>query len=136
MARIMAIDYGTRRVGIAVTDPLQIIATALTTVPTEKIFEYLAAYFKNEQVEKIVVGYPTGLDRKPTHATPLVEIFITGLKKRWPNIELTTWDETFTSKMAVKSMIESGMKKKQRRDKSIIDKVSAVIILQEYLQHQ
>lgn len=132
----MSIDYGARRVGIAVSDPMQIIATPLTTVPAEKIFEYLAAYFAKEAVETIVVGYPTGLDGKPTHATPLVETFLTGLRKRWPVMEIITRDETFTSKMAVKALQESGVKKKRRRDKGLIDKMSAVIILQEYLQYR
>lgn len=136
MARIMAIDYGAKRTGIAVTDPLQIIATGLTTVATETLLIFLSDYFKKEQVEKVIVGYPTNLNGQPTHATPLVERFISEMRKKWPELPLDTWDETFTSRMAVKAIVDSGMKKKQRRDKSIIDKVSAVIILQEYLQHK
>ena len=132
----MSIDFGARRVGIAVTDPMQIIATALATVPAEQIFDFIGTYLAKEPVEKIVVGYPTGINGKPTHATPLVDDFIAKLKKKWPELSLETWDETFSSRLAVKAMVDSGMKKKQRRDKSIIDKLSAVIILQDYLQNK
>lgn len=131
----MAFDYGAKRVGIAVTDPLKIIATGLTTCVTNDIYDFVSKYLAKESVELFVVGYPTNLQGKPTHSTPLVEKFIAQLQKKWPDIPVEPWDETFSSRLAVKAMVDSGMKKKQRRDKAIIDKLSAVIILQEYLEH-
>ena len=135
MARIMAIDYGTKRVGIAVTDPLQIIAKALTTVDAIKIFDWLKEYFKAEEVELVLVGYPLGLNGEPTNATPFVDRFISQFQKQFPNKELLTRDEAFTSKMAMKVLIDSGVKKKERRNKALLDQTSAAIILQEYLQN-
>lgn len=132
----MAFDFGAKRVGIAVTDPLKIIATGLTTCATVDIYDFVAKYLVKEPVELFVVGYPTNLQGNPTHATPLVEKFIAQLQKKWPQIPVETWDETFSSRLAVKAMVDSGMKKKQRRDKATIDKLSAVIILQEYLEHK
>ncbi|MFN3940516.1 MAG: Holliday junction resolvase RuvX [Chitinophagales bacterium] len=131
----MAFDYGAKRVGIAVTDPLKIIATGLTTCASEEIYVFVESYMHKESVELFVVGYPTNLNGHPTHATPLVQKFISQLRKKWPQIPIETWDETFSSRLAVKAMVDSGMKKKQRRDKATIDKISAVIILQEYLEH-
>jgi putative Holliday junction resolvase len=135
MGRIMAIDYGTRRVGIAVTDPLQIIAHALTTVETKNIFEFIANYFKTEQVDKVLIGYPLNSRGEPTDATPHIDKFMDQFRKQFPQMELLPRDEAFTSKMAMQSIIASGVKKKDRRDKSLIDQVSATIILQEYLQN-
>lgn len=134
MARILCIDYGGKRTGLAVTDALQIIATALTTVPTKDLFPYLKDYFSKNEVELILIGYPSNLDGTDTHATPLVNAAIKRLAKEFPLIPVKKVDEQFTSKLAVKSMIEMGMKKKDRRDKGNIDQIAATIMLQEYLQ--
>lgn len=135
MGRIMAIDYGTKRVGIAVTDPLRIIAHGLTTVEEKNIFDFISDYFSRETVDLVLVGYPLNSRGEPTDATPHVDKFIEHFRKRFPEMELLTRDEAFTSRMAMQTMIASGVKKKDRRDKSMIDQVSAAIILQEYLQN-
>jgi putative holliday junction resolvase len=134
MPRILAIDYGSKRVGLAVTDPLQIIATALDTVHSKDVIDYLKKYLQNEEVEAFVVGKPSNMEGKPTDATPLVEAFVNLLKKQFPEKPIHLHDERFTSKMALASMIAGGTKKKDRQNKSNIDKVSAVIILQSYLE--
>jgi len=136
VARILCIDYGGKRSGIAVTDPLQIIATGLTTVDTKDLFTYLEAYFKAEPVELILIGEPMNLDDTPTHATPLVLKAIEQLKKKFPNIPVQTVDERYSSKNAVRAMVEMGMKKKDRRNKKTIDQVAATILLQEYLHNK
>ena len=133
MARIVGIDYGSKRVGIAVTDPLQIVANALTTVHSKDALDYLADYCKQEPVEKIIVGYPTNADGTDTHATPLVKGFVRKLRKQFPDTTVETWDESYTSKLAVDAMLQGGMKKKKRQDKSMVDKISATLILQSYL---
>ncbi|MEA3495520.1 MAG: Holliday junction resolvase RuvX [Bacteroidota bacterium] len=135
MARIICIDFGLKRVGVAVTDSLKIIASGLATVENKNIIKFLEDYFSKEEVEKIVIGYPLNLDGTPTHATEAVERFIKTLNKKFRNIPVEKEDERFTSKMATKAMIEGGVKKKKRRDKSLIDKVSATIILQSYLEN-
>jgi putative holliday junction resolvase len=132
--RIMAIDFGTKRTGIAVTDPLQIIATGLTTVETQGIMTYLKGYLLREQVELIIVGEPRNLDDTDTHATPFVREFVKRLKKLFPAIPVTTVDERFTSKMATRSMLEMGLKKKDRRNKALVDEIAATMMLQEYLE--
>lgn len=134
MPRIMSIDYGLKRTGLAVTDPLQIIAQALTTVETPQLFKFLREYFKKEAVELIIIGEPTNLDDSDTHATPLVRKVIERLKKEFPLIPVLPVDERFTSKMASRAMIDMGMKKKQRRVKGMIDQIAATIMLQEYLE--
>jgi len=134
MTRIMSIDYGLKRTGLAVTDPLQIIAQALTTVETPQLFKFLKEYFKTEAVELIIIGEPTNLDDSDTHATPLVRKAIERLKKEFPLIPVLPVDERFTSKMASRAMIDMGMKKKQRRVKGMIDQIAATIMLQEYLE--
>lgn len=134
MPRILAIDYGGKRTGIAVTDPLKIIATALTTVPSKEVLIFLKGYCEREEVEKFIVGYPVGLRSEETDGTKLVEIFSVKLKETFPNIPIHFIDERFTSKMAMQSMIAGGMSKKDRRVKGNVDKISAVIILQDYLQ--
>ncbi len=131
--RILCIDYGAKRTGIAVTDPLKIIASALTTVETKDIFSFLKNYLKTEGVELILVGAPVNLDDSETHATPLVQQFISRLKKEIPDVLVKTIDERYTSKMAVRAMVDMGMKKKERRKKENIDKIAATIMLQEYL---
>jgi putative holliday junction resolvase len=133
MGRIIAIDYGGKRTGLAVTDPLQIIANALDTVETSKLFDYLKKYFATEQVDLIIIGDPRNWDDSDTHATPLVRKAIERLKKEFPNIPLETVDERYTSKMASQAMVEMGMKKKDRRVKGNIDQIAATIMLQEYM---
>ena len=128
MARIICIDYGGKRTGIAVTDPLQIIATPLTTIPTQTLFSFLKEYIAKEPVELILIGEPYNLDQTATHATPLVLKAIEQLKKYFPQIPVKTVDEQYTSKMASRAMVEMGMKKKQRRIKENIDQIAACFI--------
>ncbi len=130
----MSIDYGTKRVGVAVTDPLQIIANGLETVPTTEIFNFLLQYLSEEAVGEMVVGMPYHLDGNPTFLSPLIEAFILKVKKQFPDLKVVTQDERFTSSDAKKIILQSGAKKKKRRDKSLVDKISAVLILQEYLE--
>lgn len=134
MARILAIDYGLKRTGLAVTDPLQIIANGLTTVESPKLIAFLKDYFRNEKVEMLIVGEPKNWDDTDTHATPLVKKIVEKLKKEFPAIPITMVDERFTSKMASRAMIDMGMKKKQRRNKALVDEIAATIMLQEYLE--
>lgn len=135
MARILSIDYGKKRTGIAVTDPLKIIATGLCTVETSKLMTFLKDYFLKEQVESVIVGMPTNMDDSDTHATPLVRKFIEDFKKKFPQIPINEVDERFTSKMASQAMFQMGLKKKQRQNKAMIDEIAATIMLQEHLQH-
>ena len=134
MARILAIDYGQKRVGIAVTDPLKIIATGLTTVHSKDIFSFLEYYLSKENIEKIVVGYPVNLKNEGAQSLQFINPFIKKLIKKFPYTEIETYDERFTSKMAKAAMIEGGLKKKDRQNKALTDKISAVIILQSYLE--
>ena len=134
MPRILSIDYGLKRTGIAVTDPLQIIATGLTTVHSKELISFLRDYFKKEVVELIIIGEPKNWDDSDTHATPLVKQCILDLKKNFPSMPIKTVDERFTSKMAKDSMLEMGMKKKDRRNKALVDEIAATIMLQEYLR--
>ena len=135
MSRIICIDYGGKRTGLAVTDPLKIIATALTTVETKELIPFLQKYFNQEAVELILIGEPLNLDDSATHATPLVKQAILRLKKEFPHIPIQTVDERYTSKMASRAMIEMGMKKKDRQVKGNVDQIAATIMLQEYLQN-
>ncbi len=135
MSRIICIDYGGKRTGLAVTDPFKIIATALTTVETKDLFSFLKKYFQQEDVELILIGEPLNLDDSATHATPLVKQAIVRLKKEFPTIPIQTVDERYTSKMASRAMVEMGMKKKDRQVKGNIDQIAATIMLQEYLQN-
>lgn len=134
MPRILAIDYGLKRTGLAVTDPLQIIANGLTTVESPKLINFLKDYFKKEEVEMIIIGEPKNWDDTDTHATPLVKKIVEKLKKEFPQTPITLVDERFTSKMASRAMIDMGMKKKQRRNKALVDEIAATIMLQEYLE--
>jgi putative holliday junction resolvase len=133
MARILSIDYGAKRTGLAVTDPLQIIATGLCTVETPKLLAFLKDYMAKEPVERIIIGMPTNWDDSATHATPLVQKFIQVLAKHFPAMPVTEVDERYTSKLAVQAMIQMGMKKKQRREKGMVDEIAATIMLQEYM---
>lgn len=134
MSRILAIDYGKKRTGIAVTDPLKMIASGLTTVPTHELIPFLKKYFIKEPVEKIVIGYPKNLDGSATDATTLVEEGIRILRKNFPDVPILKIDERFTSKIASQSILASGVNKKQRQNKALTDEVSATILLQDYLQ--
>ena len=134
MSRILSIDYGLKRTGIAVTDPLQIIATGLTTMHPKELIPFLKDYFSKEPVELIIIGWPTNWDDSATHATPLVEKFIEELQKHFPAMPIKKVDERFTSKMAKDAMLEMGLKKMQRRNKALVDEIAATIMLQEYLR--
>ena len=133
MARILAIDYGLKRTGLAVTDPLKIIATGLTTIESSQLIPFLKNYFAKEQVELILIGEPKNLDDTDTHATPLVKKIVLELEKKFPTIPVQTVDERFTSKMASRAMIEMGLRKKHRQNKALVDEIAATILLQEYL---
>ena len=134
MARILAIDYGGKRTGIAVTDPLQIIATGLTTIPSNELIPFLKKYIQQETVELIIIGLPKNWDESDTHGTALAQGAIQKIKKEFPLMPVKDVDERYTSKMAKDAMLQMGMKKKDRRDKRIVDEIAATIMLQEYLQ--
>ncbi|MDD5570618.1 MAG: Holliday junction resolvase RuvX [Bacteroidales bacterium] len=134
MARVLAIDYGTKRVGIAVSDPLQIIATSLTTIHSKDILFFLKEYTKKENVECFVVGEPRRFSNEPSEAENYIEIFLKSLKKEFPEIPVERIDERFTSKIAAKTILDSGVNKKTRQNKSLTDKISATLILQTYLE--
>jgi putative Holliday junction resolvase len=134
MGRILAIDYGQKRVGIAVTDELKIIANSLTTVPSAQIFEFLNTYLSKENVELFLVGEPKQMDNTPSESSKFIEPFVKKLSETYPTIPIKRTDERFTSKMAFQSMIDRGLKKKDRQDKAMIDRISATIMLQSYLE--
>ena len=134
MARIIGIDYGRKRVGIAVTDPLQIVAQGLTTVHASEIINFLKDYFSKEEVERVVVGYPRQLNNTPSESARFVQEFLNRMKKVFPSMPVSLVDERFTSKIALKSMIDGGVKKKDRMNKELVDMVSASIILQSYME--
>jgi putative Holliday junction resolvase len=134
LPRILSIDYGLKRTGLAVTDPLQIIATGLTTVESKQLIPFLKDYFAREEVELIIIGEPKNWDDTDTHATPLVEKIIKQLEKNFPKIPIKKVDERYTSKMAKDAMLEMGLKKMQRRNKNLVDEIAATILLQEYLR--
>ncbi len=129
----MAIDYGSKRVGISVTDPLQIIATGLTTVHSKDVVDFLKDYFSKEEVECIVVGEPKRLNNEPSDSARFIDPFVLHLKRTFPKIKVERMDERFTSKMAFQTMIDSGLKKKARQNKELVDEISATIILQSYM---
>jgi putative holliday junction resolvase len=133
MARILAIDYGGKRTGLAVTDPLQIIATGLETIESRELIPWLKKYLLQEDVELIIIGLPKNWDESDTHGTPLVEAAIKKIQKEFPTMPLKTVDERYSSKMAKDAMLEMGMKKKDRQIKGNVDVIAATIILQEYL---
>ena len=134
MARIIAIDYGGKRTGLAVTDPLKIISTGLTTIDSKEMIHFLKNYFLQEEVELIIIGEPKNLDDSDTHATALVKEAINKLKKEFAGMNLKTVDERHTSKMARQAMIKMGMKKKARQNKRTVDKIAATMMLQEYME--
>jgi putative Holliday junction resolvase len=136
MGRILSIDYGNKRVGLAVTDPLKIIANRLTTIATNDIWIFLADYFAREEVELVLVGYPKQLNNEPSEAIRYINPFLKKFQQIYNGIPLKLMDERFTSKMAFQTMIDAGLKKKDRQNKATIDGVSATIILQSYLEEQ
>lgn len=131
--RILAIDYGKKRTGLAVTDPLRIIASGLTTVETPQLFSFLKDYFSKEKVEIVIIGEPKQMDGTPSESTEIIEKFILQFRQEFPTIKIERMDERFTSKMASKTLLDSGLKKKKRQNKALIDEVAATIMLQDYL---
>lgn len=136
MPRILALDYGMKRTGIAVTDELQIIASGLETVPSENLIPFLKEYFSKEQVIKVLIGEPKQMNGEPSESTPMIEAFVIKFKETFPEIQVVRVDERFTSKMAFQTMIDSGLKKKQRQNKALIDEISATIMLRDYLSRK
>ncbi|MCD4791468.1 MAG: Holliday junction resolvase RuvX [Bacteroidales bacterium] len=136
MGRILAIDYGQKRVGLAVTDELRIIATALTTVHSKDVIRFLKDYLQTEKVDCFVVGEPRQMNNTISDSAKFIEPFVKKLKKEFPDIPVERYDERFTSKIAVQTMVSAGLKKKDRQNKALIDKVSAVLILQSYLDSE
>ena len=136
MGRILAIDYGTKRTGIAITDELQLIASGLTTVSTNELIPFLREYFTSEKVELVLVGEPKQKDGTPSDVEEFIQKFLKKFSNVFPALEVKRVDERYTSKMAFQTMIDSGLKKKQRRNKALLDEISATIILQEYLYNK
>ncbi|MDB4583614.1 Holliday junction resolvase RuvX [Draconibacterium sp.] len=136
MGRILAIDYGKKRIGLAVTDPGQIIANRLTTVPTHTIWDFLNDYFQKENVESVVVGYPKKMNNEPSESVRFINPFLKKFQKIYPKIKLDIFDERFTSKIAFQTMIDGGIGKHKRKDKAMVDAISATIILQGYLEQK
>lgn len=134
MSRLLAIDYGKKRTGIAVSDPLQIIANGLTTVETAKIYDFLKTYLEKEKVEKIIVGLPKQMNNEVSENMVRIEPFVNRLRKLYPEIPVEYFDERFTSKLAQQAMIAGGAKKKDRQNKALVDEISATIILQGYME--
>jgi putative holliday junction resolvase len=136
MARILSIDYGRKRVGLAVTDPQQIIANRLTTIPTHTIWDFLNDYFQKEKVELVVVGYPKQMNNEASESVRYINPFLKKFQIQYPDMKLEILDERFTSKMAFQTMIDGGLKKQRRQDKALIDGISATIILQDFLEQK
>lgn len=134
MGRILAIDYGRKRTGLAVTDPLRIIATRLTTIPTHTLWDFLKDYFNKEKVDIVVVGYPKQLNNEASEAVTFINPFLKKFQMVYPGVQLELTDERFTSKLAFQAMIDGGVKKEKRKDKAMVDGISATIILQGYLE--
>lgn len=133
MPRILAIDYGIKRTGIAVTDELQIIASGLTTISSETAISFLKNYFSQEKVEKVLIGEPKQMNGLASESTPIIEKFVLDFQNNFPEMKIERVDERFTSKMAFQTMIDSGLKKNQRKNKALIDEIAATILLQDYL---
>lgn len=134
MSRILSIDYGQKRCGLAVTDSLQIIANGLTTVPTGKLYDYLVEYMKKEPVERIVIGQPKKMNNEDSDNMKNIVPFVNRMKKSYPELPLEFFDERFTSVLAHRAMIDGGLKKKERQNKALVDEISATIILQSYME--
>lgn len=134
MGRILAIDYGRKRTGIAVSDPLQIIANGLCTLSSVEVLDFLSEYIPTENVETIVIGYPKTLNNTPSQSLKYINPFLKKMEKSFPNINIIQFDERFTSRMAFQTMIDSGIGKTKRQNKSLVDKISATIILQNYME--
>ncbi len=134
MGRILAIDYGRKRTGVAVTDPLQMIANGLDTVPSGELIAYLQSYLSKESVERFVVGQPKQMNNQPSENMQYVKAFVTQLQKAFPTTPVEYFDERFTSVLAHRAMLDGGLKKKKRQEKALVDEISAVIILQSYLE--
>jgi len=133
MPRIIAIDYGKKRTGIAVTDELQIIASGLTTVETETVFDFLQSYFEKESVTVAIIGEPKQMNGQPSESAGMIDAFVVKFNQLFPDVKVVRVDERFTSKMAFQVMIDSGLSKKQRQNKALIDEISATIMLRDYL---
>ena len=133
MPRILALDYGIKRTGLAVTDELQIIASGLTTVPSETVISFLKGYFSKENVCKVLIGEPKQMNGQPSESTPIIEKFVKEFSEQFPEMKIERVDERFTSKMAFQTMIDSGLSKKQRQNKGLVDEIAATILLQDYL---
>jgi putative Holliday junction resolvase len=136
MGRILSIDYGKKRVGLAVSDPLQIIATRLETVAADTIWNFLDAYFSKEEVELTIIGYPRQMNNEPSEAIRYIDPFLKKFRNKYKEMPVKLMDERFTSKMAFQTMIDAGVKKKDRRDKAMIDGISATILLQSHLEER
>ena len=136
MSRILAIDYGIKRTGIAVTDEMQMIAFGLTTISSETAIAFLKDYFSKEKVERVIVGEPKQMDGTPSQSAEIINAFVAKFKVAFPEMILERVDERFTSKMAFQTMIDSGLKKKQRQNKALVDEIAATIILQDYLRYK
>jgi putative Holliday junction resolvase len=136
MGRILAIDYGKKRIGLAVTDPLQIFASPLNTVSPDNFDSFIAGYLRTEEVNDFVIGYPVQMNNQPSESVRYINPFIKKLKKTFPEIHIHLVDERFTSQMALRTIIDGGVKKKDRQDKSLVDKISASIILQSFLDNR
>ncbi|AWA31263.1 Holliday junction resolvase RuvX [Flavobacterium magnum] len=133
MARLLAIDYGLRRTGIAITDELQLIASGLTTIASDTVIDFLQGYFAEEKVEKVIIGKPLQMNGQPSESTEIIEKFVLMFQKKFPAMPVVRADERFTSKMAFQTMIDSGLNKKQRRNKALVDEIAATIMLQGYM---
>ncbi len=136
MGRILGIDYGTKRIGLAITDPLQIFASPLNTIKTHEFDSFILNFLQTEEIEAFVIGYPVQMNNKPSESVIFINPFIKKLKKKYPEKDIHLIDERFTSQMALRTMIDGGVKKKDRQDKSMVDKISASIILQSFLDNR
>lgn len=136
MGRILSIDFGKKRVGLAVSDPLKLIANRLATVDTNSIWKFLSGYFQSEQVDEVIIGYPVQLNNQPSEAVLYVEPFIKRFREVYPSMKLELVDERFTSGLALRTMIDGGVKRMARRNKAMVDAISATIILQSYMEQQ
>lgn len=136
MSRILAIDYGQKRTGLAVSDPMQLIASRLETIPTAEIWKFLEEYFRREPVERVLVGYPVQMNNQPSEALRFINPFVRAFTKKYPGVSVELVDERFTSKLAQRAMLDGGLKKSDRRNKALVDGISATIILQSWLEQK